>query len=64
MGREAHEDPARRYVASVAAGVFYIALGLVGGAVVGLLTPSRANWCWPWPAWRCWAPSPAAWPRR
>ena len=37
MGREAHEDPARRYVASVAAGVFYIALGLVGGAVVGLL---------------------------
>ena len=38
MGREAHADPARRYVAAVAAGVFYIALGLVGGAVVGLLT--------------------------
>ena len=37
MGREAHEDPARRYVAAVAAGVFYVALGLVGGAVVGLL---------------------------
>jgi benzoate membrane transport protein len=37
MGREAHEDPSRRYVASVAAGVFYVALGLVGGAVVGLL---------------------------
>ncbi len=37
MGREAHENPARRYVASVAAGVFYIALGAVGGAVVGLL---------------------------
>jgi benzoate membrane transport protein len=37
MGREAHEDPARRYLASVAAGLFYIALGLVGGAVVGLL---------------------------
>jgi benzoate membrane transport protein len=37
MGREAHEDPARRYVASVAAGVFYVALGGVGGAVVGLL---------------------------
>jgi benzoate membrane transport protein len=36
MGREAHEDPARRYVAAVAAGVFYVALGLVGGAVVGL----------------------------
>jgi benzoate membrane transport protein len=37
MGREAHEDPARRYVAAVAAGVFYLLLGLVGGAVVGLL---------------------------
>ncbi len=37
MGREAHEDPARRYTASVAAGVFYIAVGLAGGAVVGLL---------------------------
>jgi benzoate membrane transport protein len=37
MGREAHEDPARRYVASVAAGVFYIVIGLAGGAVVGLL---------------------------
>jgi benzoate membrane transport protein len=37
MGREAHEDPSRRYVAAVAAGVFYIALGLVGGALVGLL---------------------------
>ncbi|MDC8784940.1 benzoate/H(+) symporter BenE family transporter [Roseateles koreensis] len=37
MGREAHEDPRRRYVASSMAGVFYIALGLAGGAVVGLL---------------------------
>ena len=37
MSREAHADPARRYVASVMAGVFYIAIGLVGGAVVGLL---------------------------
>ncbi|MDM4768133.1 benzoate/H(+) symporter BenE family transporter [Pelomonas sp. SE-A7] len=37
MGREAHEDPARRYWASAAAGVFYILLGLAGGAVVGLL---------------------------
>ena len=37
MGREAHEDPARRYTASVMAGVFYLLLGLVGGAVVGLL---------------------------
>jgi benzoate membrane transport protein len=37
MGREAHEDPRRRYTASAMAGVFYIALGLAGGAVVGLL---------------------------
>ena len=37
MGREAHEDPARRYTASVSAGLFYIAVGLAGGAVVGLL---------------------------
>jgi benzoate membrane transport protein len=37
MGREAHEDPQRRYMASAAAGVFYIVLGLAGGAVVGLL---------------------------
>ena len=36
-GPEAHADPARRYTASVMAGVFYIAMGLAGGAVVGLL---------------------------
>jgi benzoate membrane transport protein len=29
MGREAHEDPARRYMAAVMAGVFYIVLGLL-----------------------------------
>jgi benzoate membrane transport protein len=38
MGREAHEDPARRYTASAAAGVFYVLLGLAGGAVAILLT--------------------------
>ena len=37
MGREAHEDPRRRYLASASAGVFYIAIGLAGGAVTGLL---------------------------
>lgn len=37
MGREAHEDPARRYTASAMAGVFYLGVGLAGGAVVGLL---------------------------
>lgn len=38
MGREAHEDPARRYTASIAAGVFYLLLGLAGGAVALLLS--------------------------
>lgn len=38
MGREAHADPRRRYMAAVMAGCFYIALGLAGGAVVGLIT--------------------------
>jgi benzoate membrane transport protein len=37
MGREAHEDPRRRYMAAVMAGVFYGVLGLLGGAVVGLI---------------------------
>ena len=37
MGREAHQDPARRYTASIAAGVFYLLIGAVGGAVIGLL---------------------------
>ena len=37
MGPEAHADPARRYTAAVMAGLFYIAMGLAGGAVVGLL---------------------------
>ena len=36
MGREAHEDPARRYVASVAAGTFYVLIGIFG-ATVGAL---------------------------
>lgn len=33
MGREAHEDADRRYVAAVAAGVFYIVIGLFGATV-------------------------------
>lgn len=36
MGRDAHEDPARRYLASVAAGAFCLLLGLFG-ATVGAL---------------------------
>jgi len=37
MGPEAQADPKRRYVAPVAAGVFYVLTGLGGGAVVGLI---------------------------
>jgi benzoate membrane transport protein len=37
MSREAHEDPARRYTAALAAGGFYVAVGLAGGTVAGLL---------------------------
>jgi benzoate membrane transport protein len=33
MGAEAHEDPGRRYVAAVAAGAFYLVLGLLGATV-------------------------------
>jgi benzoate membrane transport protein len=36
MGREAHEDPARRYMASVAAGGFYLLVGLFGATVVAV----------------------------
>lgn len=36
MGREAHEDPARRYVAAVAAGGFYLLVGLFGATVAAV----------------------------
>jgi benzoate membrane transport protein len=36
MGPEAHEDPARRYVAAVSAGIFYLLVGLFGATVVAL----------------------------
>ncbi|MDM0019783.1 benzoate/H(+) symporter BenE family transporter [Variovorax saccharolyticus] len=38
MGREAHEDPARRYTAAVSCGAIYIVIGLFGAAVTGILT--------------------------
>jgi benzoate membrane transport protein len=38
MGREAHEDPDKRYVAAVAAGGFYILVGMFGTTVVALFT--------------------------
>jgi benzoate membrane transport protein len=37
-GREAHEDRDRRYLAAVWAGVFYLCVGIFGGAVGSLLT--------------------------
>jgi benzoate membrane transport protein len=37
MGKEAHPDPGRRYTASAAAGLLYIALGLAGGTIVSLM---------------------------
>lgn len=36
MGRDVHEDPARRYVAAVSAGVFYVVIGLFGATVAAL----------------------------
>jgi benzoate membrane transport protein len=38
MGREAHEDPARRYTAAVSCGLIYIVIGIFGAAITGLLT--------------------------
>lgn len=37
MGREAHEDPARRYMAAASCGLIYCVIGLFGAAVAGLL---------------------------
>lgn len=37
MSREAHEDPQRRYLAAVAAGVFYLLAGLAAASVAALL---------------------------
>ncbi len=36
MGPEAHPDPARRYMAAVWAGIFYLLVGLFGATVAGL----------------------------
>lgn len=35
-GREAHQDPGKRYLAALSAGFFYLLLGLGGGAVAAL----------------------------
>jgi benzoate membrane transport protein len=38
MGREAHEDPGKRYSAAVVCGLIYCVIGLFGAAVTGVLT--------------------------
>jgi len=38
MGREAHPDPDKRYVATVVCGVIYCIVGVFGAAVTGVLT--------------------------
>jgi benzoate membrane transport protein len=37
MGREAHHDPQRRYVAAIFAGIFYVVVGLFGATVAAVL---------------------------
>ncbi|WP_165666402.1 benzoate/H(+) symporter BenE family transporter [Metapseudomonas otitidis] len=37
-GREAHEDPARRYVSGVVGGVFYLLLGIFGATLVSIFS--------------------------
>jgi benzoate membrane transport protein len=44
MGREAHVDPARRYTAAVAAGVFYVLLGCSRPQSLRCSRRFRANW--------------------
>ncbi|MEM9447356.1 MAG: benzoate/H(+) symporter BenE family transporter [Cyanobacteria bacterium P01_E01_bin.6] len=38
MGREAHEDPTKRYIAGLTVGVLYITIGLFGATVVSVFT--------------------------
>jgi benzoate membrane transport protein len=38
MGREAHPDPGKRYMAAVSCGAIYCVVGLFGAAVTGLLS--------------------------
>ncbi|MFO1194153.1 MAG: benzoate/H(+) symporter BenE family transporter [Rhodoferax sp.] len=38
MGREAHEDPRKRYTAAMACGALYAAIGLVGATLTAVLT--------------------------
>ncbi len=38
MGREAHEDPDKRYTAAVSCGAIYVVIGIFGATITGLLT--------------------------
>ncbi len=38
MGREAHEDPDKRYTAAVCCGALYVLIGIFGATITGLLT--------------------------
>lgn len=42
-GRDAHEDPGRRYVAGIANGLFYLVAGLFGGSIVMLFAALPAE---------------------
>jgi benzoate membrane transport protein len=53
MGREAHEDTARRYTAAVSCGVLYVLIGIFGAAVTaahGLPQGAGRGHCRPGPA--------------
>ncbi|MFN4118058.1 benzoate/H(+) symporter BenE family transporter [Acidovorax sp.] len=43
MGPEAHQDRSRRYTAAVSCGALYIAIGLFGAVITGLLTAFPAE---------------------
>lgn len=43
MGREAHEDPQRRYTAAVCCGALYVLVGLFGATVTHMLTAFPAE---------------------
>lgn len=43
LNPHAHNDPTKRYTAAVVAGLFYIAMGALGGAVAGLLNAFPAT---------------------
>lgn len=45
-GVQAHPDPARRYTAAMAAGLFYLLAGLFGASIVTLFSVLPSAWIW------------------